>query len=230
MTFEIGTGWFYTLAIAAVVSLVVAGLLVRTQHANARTLVQLLKERSEQLEQANQTLQHLSSVDGLTGIANRRHFDESLEMEWRRAYRAEFPLSLIMIDIDFFKAFNDSYGHQSGDEALKLVATALSDGLKRPGDLTARYGGEEFAVILQGASKEGAVKIAQALRQKVEALGILHKDSPANVVTVSLGVATADPRRDPSPPALLASADRALYQAKQQGRNRVVVDDSVASR
>ncbi len=185
---------------------------------------QELLEVTRQLEEANQILLRLSSLDGLTGIANRRRFDEFLEMEWRRGLRESAPLSLIMLDIDFFKAYNDAYGHQAGDDCLKAVANTLSNTVNRPGDLVARYGGEEFAVILPRTHPEGAVTVAELLRAKVEALKIPHSRSRvSDVVTISLGVSTVVPRSGYSTAALIAAADQALYQAKQEGRNRVRV-------
>lgn len=174
------------------------------------------------LEKANLKLQQQTSLDGLTGIANRRRFDEFMETEWRRARRNQTPISVIMIDIDVFKAYNDNYGHLAGDDCLRQVAQVLQQGSKRPGDLTARYGGEEFTVVLPETSLPGAAALAEELRAQVEGLKIAHAySSVSDVVTISLGVATAVP--DDSLPAetLLDCADKALYQAKQKGRNRV---------
>ncbi|MDP2268682.1 MAG: diguanylate cyclase, partial [Deltaproteobacteria bacterium] len=143
-------------------------------------------------KQLEEILNRLSRHDGLTGIANRRHFDEFLAQEWKRALREEAPLSLIMCDIDFFKNYNDAYGHQAGDDCLRAVAGAFQKGLRRPGDLAARYGGEEFVVVLPGTPPEGALAVAEALRSDVQALGIPHASSrAASVVTLSLGVASA---------------------------------------
>jgi diguanylate cyclase (GGDEF)-like protein/PAS domain S-box-containing protein len=168
-------------------------------------------------------LRRLSTQDGLTGIANRRHFDEFLNREWRRALRNGSPFSLIMADIDYFKAYNDTYGHQMGDECLRQIASTLKQTLNRPEDLVARYGGEEFAVVLPGTKANGAVYVAETLRTRVENLGIPHASSGISpVVTISLGIASLIPVREHSPEMLISASDQALYQAKSQGRNRIV--------
>lgn len=170
-------------------------------------------------------LRNLSYQDGLTAIANRRRFDEKLEQEWRRAHRDRQPLSLIMADIDFFKHYNDLYGHPAGDECLKRIATVLHNAAGRPGDLAARYGGEEFAIVLPNTGSAGAEALAEQIRSAVEALQLPHADSSVSPwVTISLGVVTRTPADGEDYPLLLEGADRALYMAKQQGRNRVVID------
>ncbi len=177
---------------------------------------------NRQLEEANQRLQHLSSIDGLTGIANRRHFDEALESEWRRAYRNDTSLALVMLDLDEFKLFNDTYGHQGGDECLRQVAAILRDGLRRAGDLVARYGGEEFVAILPDCDITGALRYAESVRAAVQELAIPHESSPVGrIMTLSAGVAAASPRRGTYPDELIARADQALYTAKGTGKNRV---------
>jgi diguanylate cyclase (GGDEF)-like protein len=169
-------------------------------------------------------LQRLALVDSLTSLPNRRSLDKNLDFEWKRASREGKPLSTILLDIDFFKAFNDTYGHLAGDGCLKEVARTVQIASQRPADLTARYGGEEFAVLLPATEREGAVIVADRIRQEVEQLGILHASSEIHdVVTVSMGVATLVPSLDISPLELLSKADKALYQAKAGGRNRVHV-------
>lgn len=187
--------------------------------ARERELVQVLK----QLETANQLLQHSSSTDELTGIANRRQFEGVLGVEWARTSRHRAWLSLVMVDIDCFKQYNDTYGHQGGDACLKTVAGILASGVHRSADLFARYGGEEFAIILPGTDLEGSLIVAERMRARVEQVGIAHATSAvSDHVTISLGVAAVLPRRDAAPASLVAAADRALYQAKHAGRNRVV--------
>ncbi|MDF3065627.1 MAG: diguanylate cyclase response regulator [Polyangiaceae bacterium] len=177
-----------------------------------------------QLEVKNAELSRLSTVDGLTGLANRRRFDEVLDQEYRRARREGAPLALIMTDVDYFKKYNDTYGHQGGDECLRKVAAVLAQAARRPADLAARYGGEEFALVLPHTTAEGAAIVAETLRSSVEALNLPHAASGvAGHVTLSLGVAVAEPSEaELSPQALLKRADAALYQAKRGGRNRFV--------
>ena len=183
-----------------------------------------LLELTRQFEEANLTLQRIASTDSLTGISNRRHFDRVFPDEWRRAEREKEPLSVIMIDIDFFKAFNDTYGHQAGDECLRKVAAALRSSLRRPGDVVARYGGEEFVAVLPGVDRRGALRVAEGMHEKVAALKIPHEQSSVSEwVSISLGVATAVPEKNRAPEELLERADKAVYSAKQKGRNRIEV-------
>ncbi len=174
-------------------------------------------------KQAEEALRKLSYIDTVTEIANRRGFEDCIAREWRRMKRNEFPISIIMVDIDFFKGYNDYYGHQKGDRCLKSIAHAITSGLRRPGDLAARYGGEEFAIVLPETDLEGGVCVSESIRSHVEALGIPHPESKVgDFLTISLGVAGAIPLRGTSPNGLVAVADKALYQAKRKGRNRVV--------
>lgn len=167
-------------------------------------------------------LERLSHLDGLTGIANRREFDKSLQREWSRMQELGQPLGLLMIDVDVFKLYNDSCGHQAGDECLKAVAKAISATMLRQSDLAARYGGEEFACILPNTDLEGAVHLAESVRRAVMSLAIAHPASPvAACVTVSVGVAAMVPVAGIEPSTLLRIADKCLYVAKQAGRNQV---------
>ncbi len=174
------------------------------------------------LWQKTRQLRDLAENDGLTMIANRRRFDTFLELEWRRCMRTDNPLSLILIDIDYFKAYNDSYGHQRGDECLKQVAEAIRQTAKRPGDLAARYGGEEFILVLGNTDAKSAIKLAEATRLRIEQLGIPHVTSMVNdTITVSMGVATVIPDKDMAPAGLIEIADGLLYESKHAGRNQV---------
>ncbi|WP_339503437.1 diguanylate cyclase [Pseudomonas silesiensis] len=167
-------------------------------------------------------LRSIALVDGLTGVANRRKFDEDISADWRQCFREQKPLSLIMADVDFFKRYNDRYGHQAGDDCLSSVAQALSKTVRRPYDLVARYGGEEFACILPKTDHSGAVEIAEKMQKHVRALGIEHSASDIDrVVTISLGVATMTPTGDLEFKVLIEAADKQLYKAKKTGRARV---------
>lgn len=182
-----------------------------------RTLVEL----ASRLQEANETLERLSTLDGLTGIANRRAFDVALHRELRRAARKSQPISLILMDIDYFKAYNDHYGHLQGDACLVQVAQAIAGFANRPGDIAARYGGEEFALLLPDTAQDSAYRLAERVRAAVAALGLPHERSAcAAHVTLSLGVACMTPIPGTMPGDLIAAADRALYSAKETGRNR----------
>jgi len=182
-----------------------------------------LEKSREQLAEANRTLQKLSSLDGLTGIANRRTFDETLSKEWNRAVRDQKPLGLIMLDIDFFKLYNDHYGHQGGDDCLKKVAKGLEAAINRDADFLARYGGEEFSAILPDTDIQGAVKVAEEMRQSIKSLHIEHVMSKvSDIVSISIGVASMIPQNDTEQETLIAAADQALYKAKEEGRDRIM--------
>lgn len=182
-------------------------------------VVETLRDMTAQ-KTAQLKLERLASSDGLTGLANRRVFDETLEAEWRRAQRAGYAISVLMIDVDHFKRYNDAFGHQHGDQCLRRVASVLAESMSRAGDTVARYGGEEFVVILPATQKPGALEVAERIRAAVEALQMTHAGEEDEVVTVSIGVATSNAMID-SPITLVASADDALYCAKEAGRNRV---------
>jgi diguanylate cyclase (GGDEF)-like protein len=166
-------------------------------------------------------LENLASQDGLTGIANRRRLDETLDFEWRRAIRDHSDFSVLLIDVDHFKSYNDIYGHLSGDNCLRQIAEAALEAVHRPADLLARYGGDEFAVVLPNTNGVGAWEIAEQIRSSVENRRAPHQGNPHGVVTVSIGCATQLPDRNSSYSTLLLSADSALYKAKYGGRNRI---------
>lgn len=175
-----------------------------------------------ELEARNQELKRLSSEDGLTGVANRRVFNETLRTEWLRGARSGKSLGLVLLDVDCFKLFNDHYGHQGGDSVLKQVASVLKQSAQRPADLAARYGGEEFVVLLPETEIEGVLKVAERLRSEIEALDLEHKHSlVTDHVTISAGAASTLPAGDATPESLIEAADQALYSAKKAGRNRV---------
>ena len=187
-----------------------------------------LTETRRQLEHRNRDLERISALDTLTQIANRRRFDAALRQEWRRSARDEAPLSLVFCDIDYFKRFNDTYGHQAGDECLVRVAQTMEETLNRPADLAARYGGEEFIALLVDTEAEGARMLADRMRARVEGLRIEHRaSSVAPYLTVSLGVATVVPRPALRAEDLVDLADRALYAAKEGGRNRVAAAEDL---
>ena len=188
--------------------------------ARVRNQIQL-KKQADQLES-------LSHIDALTHIPNRRRFDEVIGTEWKRSFRLQQPLAVLMIDIDHFKQYNDHYGHGAGDEALRSVATALAGGVLRPADLVARYGGEEFVVILPETSGEAAAAIGEKLRERVFALKIPHEHSgTAPFMSISLGAAAVIPSEQLTLPQLLEMADKMLYQSKEAGRNRLSLHPGV---
>ena len=190
--------------------------------------MQRIANMRQQLKQANRELLRMTVRDGLTGIANRRHFDEVIAKEVKRASRTGGSVSLVMCDIDYFKPYNDNYGHQSGDDCLKYVARTMAKVSKRPGDLVARYGGEEFAIILPETDVGGAHAIAENVRSAIDELNLSHNYSDvADHVTISSGVATISPHKGDdvaeTVKRLIKQADKGLYQSKDQGRNQVVV-------
>lgn len=173
------------------------------------------------LKRAHDMLEHLSATDALTGVANRRRLEEVIELEFARQTRSQEPLSVIMLDVDHFKIFNDTYGHAAGDECLKRIAATLRRTLRQQVDLVARYGGEEFMCVLPNSPKAQAVEVAERIRAQIAALGIEHEGAPTKQVSASLGVATAEFGQDISPARFMAEADQRLYAAKRAGRNRV---------
>lgn len=191
----------------------------------ARTLEMKVAERTASLEDANRKLHRLATLDALTLVANRRRFDEYWQQQWYFLSQQQQSLSLIMVDVDYFKRYNDCYGHQAGDECLRRVAQAIDFALNRPTDLVARYGGEEFAIALPYTSLEGASKIAVAIAAEIYNLNIPHaQSSVSDRITLSLGISCVVPHPDLSWQTPIATADRALYQAKQEGRDRYCID------
>ncbi|MBE9116133.1 diguanylate cyclase [Lusitaniella coriacea LEGE 07157] len=187
-----------------------------------------LKRTNEELQQINQLLYRLANLDGLTQVANRRRFDDYFEREWLRMRRDRRPMSLILCDVDYFKYYNDAYGHQAGDDCLRIVARAIDRAVKRPADLVARYGGEEFAILLPNTDSGGAMDVARQIRESVEECQIAHPQSEvSDRVTLSMGLTTLIPTIDISPDLLIATADRALYEAKNRGRNRMISENTV---
>ena len=186
-----------------------------------------LAAREEELQIANQHLEELASLDGLTGLANRRGFDRELDHAWHRADELREPLALIMIDIDHFKLFNDRYGHVQGDACLRAVGETLSLVALDKALIVARYGGEEFALLLPGLDIERAVALAEEARRSIEELLMTHADSPFGIVTISIGVESRVPEPGQSAACLVEAADRALYDAKRRGRNTVITHSSL---
>jgi len=175
----------------------------------------------EDLARKNFELERLTLLDGLTGVPNRRYLEKTIQQEWSRAVREQTPIAVVMVDIDCFKAYNDTYGHQQGDACLREVAAGLSAGLKRPSDFIARYGGEEFVAVLPDTGLEGARQLAEAMRENVARIAREHRaSSVCGHITASFGVASIVPGRESSYDVLVKLADEALYSAKQQGRNR----------
>lgn len=195
---------------------------IHSESGELLAVVETLRDITVQHE-AQTTLKSLASLDGLTGLSNRRAFDQTLEQECHRAQRDETAISLMMIDIDEFKTLNDTLGHQAGDDCLKHLARVIGGEALRPGDLAARYGGEEFAVILPATPPRGASMVANRIASGVELLASPHPSSPSGIVTVSIGVGTSNAAISRHPEVLIAAADAALYRAKREGRNRIAV-------
>lgn len=187
------------------------------------TLEQKVAERTRELAESNRKLEHLSTTDALTGIANRRRFDEVLALEWRRATRTGQPLAFAMLDIDWFKPYNDHYGHQAGDACLQRVAQVIADSVCRGTDLVARYGGEEFVFIAADTNAEKALSLAEKLCEEIRSMQLPHEHAPDGFVTVSVGVASMVPALGQDPNMLIQAADQAMYRAKALGRNRAIL-------
>ena len=179
------------------------------------------KKAEQQLQEAYRAVEALAITDGLTGIANRRRFDQALTQEWRRGLREHSPLSMLLIDADHFKAYNDTYGHLRGDSCLRQIVEAALDVVSRPGDLVARFGGEEFAILLPNTDSPGAVTLGRAICASLAERRLPHMKNPNGTVTISIGCATVVPRFGRPAVDLVEEADQALYRAKQEGRNRV---------
>ena len=220
-TADILRGWSHLAFVIIFAVVVLSGGLVALTLLLARQVHRKMQV-DRQLLSANMLLAELARTDGLTGLLNRRGFDESLAREWRRCHRNGKPLSLLMLDADHFKAYNDRFGHQAGDAVLRALSACILANIRRPGDVAARYGGEEFAVVLPDTDPAGATKIAEAVRAGVEALAIPHTASAATV-TLSVGVSFATAGSGATADDLLAAADAALYASKAAGRNRVTL-------
>jgi diguanylate cyclase (GGDEF)-like protein len=208
-----------TLSLLAV--LLLLGLHMIRQLIERERLQRELREAKTALEANNASLKLLALSDGLTGLANRRLFDQRLSAEFKRAMRDQSPLALVMIDVDYFKKFNDHHGHVAGDACLQIVAKAVQAGQRRPGDVAARFGGEEFAILLPDTDLHGALAVADSVRAAIAGLRFAHGASPLHILTVSAGVHAVVPARGQPARALVEAADRGLYQAKAEGRNRV---------
>jgi diguanylate cyclase (GGDEF)-like protein len=225
------TGFFVGFCVFVAIAAAAGGyqLRVRRLKAHEQRLGRLVAERTSELDEltkqlhvANSLLAELATVDSLTELANRRRFDSFLTQEWQRALRARTPLSLLLLDVDLFKHFNDTHGHQRGDECLRQIAAVLRNTVRRATDLAARFGGEEFAVVLPDTPAGGAEAVAESVRRALARLAIPHPGSAvSDVVTVSIGIATRDPDQAQTPADLVAACDAALYRAKAAGRNRV---------
>jgi len=189
-------------------------------------MTDFLQESNQELQDENEKLEHMTLEDPLTQLYNRRYFEMHLEKEWRRAVREKLTLTLIVVDVDYFKLFNDTYGHAEGDECLKTIAEELKRSLHRPSDVIARIGGEEFVALLPEIDEQGALTVAKAMQDKLKKAAIVHATSPvSDYVTVSIGIASAVPGEGVTALGLFKAADKALYKAKTKGRNQLVVGE-----
>jgi len=218
------------IAVLGIVGVAAFALRLRRLKAAERLLVLRLTEMSAELAAANRRLELLASTDDLTHLPNRRRFVEFLDQEWLRAAREPSSVAPLMIDVDFFKRYNDQHGHQAGDECLRRVAAVIAARIKRTSDLAARYGGEEFAVVLSGADEDGARGVAEWIRAEIEAQQIPHGGSPvSDYVTVSIGLSVAAPCLAARVESLVGGADAALYRAKELGRNAIIAGSATAA-
>jgi diguanylate cyclase (GGDEF)-like protein len=217
---EIYSDWWHKALIVATILVVLCGANVALCMLFRREILRRLAAESALLEAADK-LSVIAATDGLTGLANRRAFDAGLRVEWKRAIRAETPTALLMLDVDYFKLYNDGYGHQEGDRVLQTIATCIRQNIRRPGDLGARYGGEEFVALLPDTDWAGAITVAEGIRSGVEGLGVPHAGSPSGHLTVSVGVAVVRPLLGEAEDLMVKKADQALYDAKHAGRNRL---------
>lgn len=217
---EIYSNWWRKAVIVATILVVLCGATVALCLLFRRELLRRIAAESALVEAADK-LSVIAATDGLTGLANRRAFDVGLRVEWKRAIRTETPIALLMVDVDYFKPYNDGYGHQKGDHALQTIATCILQNIRRPGDLGARYGGEEFVALLPDTDWTGAITVAEGIRRAVEGLGIPHVGSPSGQLTVSIGVTVVRPLHGEAEDVVVQEADQALYDAKHTGRNRV---------
>jgi diguanylate cyclase (GGDEF)-like protein len=200
---------------------------LQAELASCKRQLVLSQQAEHQTRKKNLELNRISRLDGLTQIANRRHFDEQLQFEWRRLTRSRKPLSLVLCDVDYFKRYNDTYGHQMGDFCLKQVAQAMRKTARRAGDFVARYGGEEFVFLLPNTDADAAIEVAQSVQAAIQKLQLPHRDSAVSaMVTLSMGICTLIPGKATSPDALFVAADKALYDAKNTGRDRIVSMES----
>jgi diguanylate cyclase (GGDEF)-like protein len=207
-----------------VLSLIVFGLILvlfLRIHSEGKRLEILVRNRTRELEERCKLLEHMSLTDPLTGLPNRRNFDTHLDIEWRIAIREKKEISFLMLDIDHFKMYNDKYGHQQGDEVLRMIAKTIKQTLKRPGDFVARWGGEEFAVLLPNTNAVGALTVAESIRANVENMNVPLVNGVVVKVTVSIGAHTQSPEHGSLLDVLVSVADKELYRAKETGRNRV---------
>jgi len=213
--------WFIGTIILLLLVIILLLVFYRKTRSKEKRLEILVRKRTAELNEQREQLEHMSLTDQLTDMPNRRNFNNQMDREWYAAIRVNAPVSIMMIDIDRFKTYNDTYGHKQGDEILKSVAKAITRELKRPRDFAARWGGEEFILLLPDTDEGGALKVAEAIRANVEKMSIPLPDDAVASVTVSIGVNTQTPGQGSSWDSFVSAADNALYRAKETGRNRL---------